>query len=125
LQERFTAPNRTVARRAFEAEAAQGERTCAPDQATGFERLEKMSDTDRDRHQLYLYRRWPRISKTDSPPYTGVLRQAIDDESTLHNYGSGRDSCRLNDRNKTIAGYSFEVHDLNRPPRLDPAELID
>src|SRR5215470_17916900 len=45
-----------------------------------FEKLRQMSTDDWDRHRVYVYRRWPQISKDASPHYLAVHREAVDEE---------------------------------------------
>jgi hypothetical protein len=102
-----------------------GSATAAEPKVSFFERLQQLSETDWDKHQVYIYRRWPRISKSDSPHYLEVVRHPIEEEWLLDQHGSGRYSLRLNDRRRTLETHVCEVHDLNRPPKVQPAELID
>ena len=68
---------------------------------------------------------WPRIAKSDQPHYIGVVHQPIDELWLLENFGSGKYTLRLNNPRKTIETYVCEVHSLDKPPKLDPAELVD
>src|SRR5215471_19930749 len=55
-----------------------------------FNRLAQMSQDDWDKCRVYVYRRWPRISRDDQPHYIATHRQAIDEEFIKMMYGSGR-----------------------------------
>jgi len=90
-----------------------------------FDRLRQMTEQGWDNHLVYVYRRWPRISRSDQPHYIDTVRQAIDEQWLLEHHGSGRYSLRLNDKRRTIDSYVCEVHDLNHPPKVRPEELVD
>ena len=92
-----------------------------------FDELRQIPEEDWDRlgWRLYLYRRWPRINKSDQPHYLDCVRHAIDEASLLETYGSGRYTIRLNNARKTIKTHVCEVHNLDRPPKIDLAELVD
>jgi hypothetical protein len=89
-----------------------------------FNRLSQMTETDWDKHKLYVYRRWPRISRDDQPHYIGSHRQAIDEEFIKNMYGSGRYLLKLNDTKRTIDFTPLEIQDLAFPPKLSPDELM-
>src|SRR5215469_4309633 len=72
-----------------------------PSKETFFNRLKQLSDDDWDRFQVYVYRRWPRISVNDKPHYIGT-RTPIDEEFIRGNYGSGRYQLRINDAKGTV-----------------------
>ena len=80
-------------------------------------RLAQMSDTDWERHRIYVYRRWPQITRDDSPHYIGVHRQAIDEEFVRNSYGSGRYLLKLNDPKRTI---DTEIAFRRRSHAIDP-----
>jgi hypothetical protein len=90
-----------------------------------FERLAALSELDWQVHKLYIYRRWPRISRSDQAHYIDQVRHPIDEAWLLEHHGSGNYSLRLNDKKRTLDSYAIEVHDLNRPPKLKPEELIE
>lgn len=90
-----------------------------------FDRLRQMTEQAWDNHLVYVYRRWPRISRSDQPHYIDTVRQSIDEQWLLEHHGSGKYSLRLNDKRRTIDSYVCEVHDLNHPPRVQPEELVD
>ena len=90
-----------------------------------FDRLRQMQEQAWDNHLVYVYRRWPRISRSDQPHYIDTVRQSIDEQWLLEHHGSGRYSLRLNDKRRTIDSYVSEVHDLNHPPKVQPEELVD
>jgi hypothetical protein len=92
---------------------------------TFFNRLKQLGDDDWDRFQVYVYRRWPRISVNDKPHYIGTHRTAVDEEFIRGNYGSGRYQLRLNDAKGTVDQTSLEIQDLSHPPKVSPDELID
>ena len=92
---------------------------------TFFDRLRQMTEQEWDNHVVYVYRRWPRISRSDQPHYIDTVRQSIDEQWLLEHHGSGKYSLRLNDKRRTIESYVCEVHDLNHPPRVQPEELVD
>jgi len=102
-----------------------GATPAAEPKPTFFERLKQLSEGDWDAHQIYVYRRWPRINKSDAPHYIETVRHPIDEEWLLDHHGSGRYSLRLNDRRRTLESFVCEVHDLNRPPKTQPAEIVD
>jgi hypothetical protein len=97
----------------------------APPAQNFFNRLAQMSDNEWDKHKVYVYRRWPRISRDDQPHYIGTHRQAIDEEFVKGNYGSGRYLLKLNDPKRTIDFAPLEIQDLTYPPRLAADELVD
>lgn len=90
-----------------------------------FERLAGLSEEDWQTHKLYIYRRWPRISRSDQAHYIEQVRHAVDEGWLLQNHGSGKYSLRLNDKKRTLDSYVVEVHDLDRPPKVKPEELVD
>jgi hypothetical protein len=96
----------------------------APPAPNFFSRLAQMSDTDWERHRIYVYRRWPQITRDDSPHYIGVHRQAIDEEFVKNLYGSGRYLLKLNDPKRTIDQTALEIQDLAFPPKVSPDELV-
>lgn len=95
------------------------------DKLSFFDRLRQMNEQAWDNHLVYVYRRWPRISRSDQPHYIDTVRQSIDEQWLLEHHGSGRYSLRLNDKRRTIDSYVSEVHDLNHPPKVQPEELVD
>ena len=84
-----------------------------------------MTEAEWDRYRVYVYRRWPRISKTGEPHYIAVHREAIDEEFIKTMYGSGRYLLKLNDPRRTVDEHPFEIMDLACPPKLSPDELVD
>jgi hypothetical protein len=92
---------------------------------TFFNRLKQLSEDDWDRYQIYVYRRWPRITLTDKPHYVGVHRTPVDEEFIRSTYGSGRYVLRLNDAKGTIDSTGIEIQDLSHPPKVAADELID
>jgi hypothetical protein len=92
---------------------------------TFFNRLKQLSEDDWDRYQVYVYRRWPRITLNDKPHYIGVHRTPLDEEFIRSTYGSGRYTLRLNDVKGTIDSTSLEIQDLSHPPKVAADELID
>jgi hypothetical protein len=92
---------------------------------TFFNRLKQLTEDDWDRYQVYVYRRWPRITLNDKPHYIGVHRTPIDEEFIRSTYGSGRYTIRLNDVKGTVDSTSVEIQDISHPPKLNPDELID
>jgi len=84
-----------------------------------------MTEDGWDRHRIYVYRRWPRISKAGEPHYVGVHREAIDEEFIKRLYGSGRYLLKLNDQRRTVDEHPLEIMDLNSPPKLSPDEIMD
>src|SRR5215831_3213650 len=46
-----------------------------------FHKLAQLSEDDWDRHMVYVYRRWPRISKNGQPHYIGTHREALPGET--------------------------------------------
>jgi hypothetical protein len=92
---------------------------------TFFNRLKQLSEDDWDRYQIYVYRRWPRITLTDKPHYIGVHRTPVDEEFIRSTYGSGRYALRLNDAKGTVDSTGIEIQDLSHPPKVAADELID
>jgi hypothetical protein len=90
-----------------------------------FSRLGQMTEAEWEQHKLYIYRRWPRVSRDDAPHYIGAHRQAIDEEFIKGMYGSGRYLLKLNNQKRTIDNASLEIQDLAFPPKLSPDELMD
>jgi hypothetical protein len=92
--------------------------------ANFFNRLGQLSPDEWDRHRVYIYRRWPRISRDDQPHYIGTHRQAIDEEFMKAMYGSGRYLLKLNDAKRTVDNAALEIQDLAHP-KLAVDELVD
>jgi hypothetical protein len=90
-----------------------------------FNKLAQLTPEEWDRHRVYIYRRWPRISKTGEPHYVGVYREAIDEEFIKSHYGSGRYLLKLNNQRTTIDQAPLEIMDLASPPRVSPDETVD
>ena len=44
-----------------------------PSKGNFFERLAQMTEAEWDRYRVYVYRRWPRISKTGEPHYIAAF----------------------------------------------------
>jgi hypothetical protein len=85
----------------------------------------QLSSDDSDRHRLYIYRRWPRISKDGQPHYIGVHREGLDEEGIKLLYGSGRFLLKLNDAKHTVDQAPLEIMDLSAPPKVTPDELVE
>ena len=96
-----------------------------PSKGNFFERLAQMTESEWDRYRVYVYRRWPRISKSGEPHYIAVHREAIDEEFIKTMYGSGRYFLKLNDPRRTVDEHPLEIMDLAYPPKLSPDELVD
>jgi hypothetical protein len=96
-----------------------------PSPVNFFQRVARMSEGDWDHFKIYLYRRWPRISKSGEPHYIAVYRDAIDEEFIKSVHGSGRYKLQLNDPKHTVAETGIEIMDLNAPPRLSVDTLMD
>jgi hypothetical protein len=92
---------------------------------TFFDHLKQLSEDDWDRFQIYVYRKWPRITLNDKPHYIGVHRTPVDEEFIRSTYGSGRYAIRLNDSKGTIDSTSLEIQDLSYPPKVAADELTD
>jgi hypothetical protein len=90
-----------------------------------FQRLAQMTEDDWSRCRVYVYRRWPRVSKDGQPHYIGVHREALDEAAIKALYGSGRYLCKLNNEKRTIDERGIEIMDLNSPPKLSADELMD
>ena len=92
---------------------------------TFFQRAAQLSEADWDSHKIYVYRRWPRISKSGEPHYIATYREPVDEEFVKNMHGSGRYKLRLNDPKRTVKETALEIMDLNSPPKLSADELID
>jgi hypothetical protein len=79
-----------------------------------------MTAAEWDRYRVYVYRRWPRISKSGEPHYIAVHREAIDEEFIKTMYGSGRYFLKLNDPRRSVDEHPLEIMDLACPPKLFP-----
>lgn len=90
-----------------------------------FHRLAQLTAEDWDRHRVYIYRRWPRITKTGEPHYIGIQRETLDEEAIKALYGSGRYLLKLNNARQTIDQTPLEIMDLASPPKVSPDELVD
>jgi hypothetical protein len=90
-----------------------------------FHRMAQMTQDDWDRHRVYVYRRWPRISRDGQPHYIAVHREPVDEEFIKTMYGSGRFLLKLNDARHTIDQAALEIMDLACPPKVSPDELVD
>ena len=130
---RSMATKRTVRKEAAPAPARTRRRAGSPPAAAPevdlekqsfFELVDGVSEDDWETHKVYIYRRWPRV-QTETPHYLEKVQHPIDEEWLLNAWGSGRYRLRLNSKTKALASVVCEVHDLKRPPRLDPAELVD
>lgn len=95
-----------------------------PEKQSFFELVDGVSEDDWETHKIYIYRRWPRV-QSETPHYLEKVQHSIDEEWLLNAWGSGRYRLRLNSKNKALASVVCEVHDLKRPPRLEPAELVE
>lgn len=104
---------------------ARGQAQTEKAEVSFFDRLKEVPEEAWDTHKVYIYRRWPRILKSDAPHYLETVRHSIDEPWLLQHHGSGRYRLRLNDQRKTVESFVCEVHDLKRPPRLDPEELVE
>jgi hypothetical protein len=94
-------------------------------QLSFFDELKAIPEEEWDKYRVYVYRRRPKIIKSDQPHYIDCVRRPIDEQFLLDTYGSGLYSIRLNDNKRTIKTFVCEVHHLDRPPRIDPAELVE
>ena len=96
-----------------------------PPKGNFFHRMAQMTQDDWDRYRVYIYRRWPRISKDGQPHYLAVHREAVDEEFVKTMYGSGRYLLKLNDPKRTVDQAPLEIMDLACPPKVSPDELVD
>jgi hypothetical protein len=90
-----------------------------------FQRLAQMTPEEWDRHRVYVYRQWPRITRDGQPHYIDKHATSLDEETIKRLYGSGRYSLRLNTEKRTIDQTSLEIMDLACPPKVSSDELVD
>ena len=90
-----------------------------------FDRLHQLPEEAWETHKVYVYRHWPRISRSDQPHFIDVVRQPVGEAWLLEHHGSGRYSLRLNDKPHTIDTLVAEDHKLDHPLKLKVEELID
>jgi hypothetical protein len=68
---------------------------------------------------------WPKIDSGEPNHYICTLREPIDEEFVLQNFGSGRYLLIVKDaQRKLIRKHTFSVHNQRFPPRVDEAEVL-
>src|ERR1035441_5845697 len=93
-----------------------------------FDRIAAITDAEwESRFVAYLYRTAPKISLPGDKHHIAKLNSRFDESSVLANYGSGQYHVRLNDKSlrKTVATPLFSVYDVNKPPSVDAALIVD
>jgi hypothetical protein len=74
---------------------------------------------------LYVYRLWPITDKRNPERYLAKLKESIDEDFLLRNYGSGKYWLVLNNgHGKTLREYVTNPHNPSFPPRVDPLEVV-
>jgi len=112
----------------IESESAEIQPREPPDGGFFFDRIAAITDAEwESRFVAYLYQTAPKISLPGDKHYIAKLNSRFDESTVLANYGSGQYHVRLNDKTlrKTVATHLFSVYDVNKPPAIDPALIVD